>query len=326
MPSRSTPPTTSSSAPPTRATWSGSQEVDAARLRQRPRLQGHLRGLVLPALRRLQDRARARARTTPARSTRSRSSRESEENWFFRALRLPGARSSGCTRSGPTSSSRTSAATRRSRSSRAGSQDVSLSRPKLNWGVPVPWDPEQVMYVWFDALLNYYTALALRPRGRGPDRALLAGQLHVIAKDILKFHAVYWPAFLMAAGIELPQRDVHPRLPADGREEDVEVARQRARPVRGDRALRRRRAALLLLPRGLASARTARSPPAGFEARYETELANDYGNLASRTLAMIEPLPRRRRARGRGSTRCSAEERSTGVGRPASASCSTGPS
>ena len=98
------------------------------------------------------------------------------------------------------------------------------------------------------------------------------------------------------------------------RAQDVEVARQRARPVRGDRALRRRRAALLLLPRGLFGQDGSVSA-AGFEARYETELANDYGNLASRTLAMIEryrdgvvpdaepdpELRRRRRTGSRGS-------------------------
>ena len=133
---------------------------------------------------------------------------------------------------------------------KGGLEDVSLSRPKLKWGVPLPWDPEQVMYVWFDALLNYYTALSFAREGEDLTERFWPADLHVMAKDILKFHAVYWPALLMAADLELPERDVRPRLPADGREEDVEVARQRARPVRGDRALRRRRAALLLLPRG----------------------------------------------------------------------------
>ena len=132
---------------------------------------------------------------------------------------------------------------------RQGLQDVSLSRPTLKWGVPVPWDPDQVIYVWFDALLNYYTALSYAREGEDlTDRFWPA--FHILAKDILKFHAVYWPAFLMAAGIEPPRAHVHPRLPADGRAQDVEVARQRARPVRGDRSVRRRRAALLLLPRG----------------------------------------------------------------------------
>ena len=60
---------------------------------------------------------------------------------------------------------------------KGGLRDVSLSRSKLSWGVPLPWDPDQVMYVWFDALLNYYTALSYARDRRGPDRALLAGEL-----------------------------------------------------------------------------------------------------------------------------------------------------
>ncbi len=82
---------------------------------------------------------------------------------------------------------------------RQGLQDVSLSRPTLKWGVPVPWDTDQVIYVWFDALLNYYTALGY---GTGKDvTEEFWPPFHILAKDILKFHAVYWPAFLMAAEI-----------------------------------------------------------------------------------------------------------------------------
>ena len=132
---------------------------------------------------------------------------------------------------------------------KGGLADVSLSRPKLTWGVRLPWDPSQVIYVWFDALLNYVTALSYARDGEDLTERFWPA-FHLIGKDILKFHTVYWPAFLMAAGYEVPRRPVRPRLPADGGAQDVEVARQRARPVRGDRALRRRRAALLLHPRG----------------------------------------------------------------------------
>src|SRR5690606_13447275 len=83
--------------------------------------------------------------------------------------------------------------------------DVSLSRARLSWGVRVPWDESQVFYVWFDALLNYYTAL-----GYARDEDLTGrywpASLHIIGKDILKFHAVIWPALLMAAGLEVPRR------------------------------------------------------------------------------------------------------------------------
>ena len=131
-----------------------------------------------------------------------------------------------------------------------GLEDVSLSRPNLKWGLPLPWDPEQRMYVWFDALLNYVTALTFAREGEDLTERFWPAALHVMAKDILKFHAVIWPALLPGRRPRAAAADDDPRLPADGREEDVEVARQRARPVRGDRALRRRRAALLLLPRG----------------------------------------------------------------------------
>src|SRR3954453_14060453 len=89
---------------------------------------------------------------------------------------------------------------------RGGLQDVSLSRPKISWGVPVPWDTEQVIYVWWDALLNYYTALSYAREGEDLTDRFWPASLHVIAKDILKFHTVYWQAFLLAAGLEPPQR------------------------------------------------------------------------------------------------------------------------
>ncbi|MDH5313237.1 MAG: class I tRNA ligase family protein, partial [Actinomycetota bacterium] len=84
-----------------------------------------------------------------------------------------------------------------------GLQDFSISRTTFDWGVPVPWDPEHVTYVWFDALTNYVTAA-----GYADDPARFASvwpaDIHMIGKDILRFHAVYWPAMLMAAGIEPP--------------------------------------------------------------------------------------------------------------------------
>src|SRR4029079_12644647 len=88
---------------------------------------------------------------------------------------------------------------------RGGLQDVSLSRPKLSWGVPVPWDPEQVIYVWWDALLNYYTALSYAREGEDLTDRFWPANLHVIAKDILKFHTVSGPASRRAAGIEPPE-------------------------------------------------------------------------------------------------------------------------
>ena len=87
---------------------------------------------------------------------------------------------------------------------REGLQDVSISRSTISWGIPVPWDPEQVIYVWFDALFNYYTALGYAREGEDLTPVFWPASWHILAKDILKFHAVFWPAFLMAAGIEPP--------------------------------------------------------------------------------------------------------------------------
>jgi methionyl-tRNA synthetase len=89
---------------------------------------------------------------------------------------------------------------------KSGLRDVSLSRSTLTWGVPVPWDPEHVFYVWFDALLNYYTALKFaREDGEDLTDRHWPATVHIIGKDILKFHTVYWPALLLAAGLEVPR-------------------------------------------------------------------------------------------------------------------------
>src|SRR2546421_7740010 len=82
-----------------------------------------------------------------------------------------------------------------------GLNDVSLTRSRLRWGVPVPWDEGHVFYVWFDALLNYYTALTFARDGEDLRDRFWPATVHVIGKDILKFHAVFWPALLMAAGL-----------------------------------------------------------------------------------------------------------------------------
>jgi methionyl-tRNA synthetase len=89
---------------------------------------------------------------------------------------------------------------------RQGLRDISISRTSIDWGIPVPWDPEHVFYVWYDALINYATAV-----GYGDDRerfdAWWPEVHHVIGKDILRFHTVYWPALLLAAG-EAPPKQV----------------------------------------------------------------------------------------------------------------------
>jgi len=89
---------------------------------------------------------------------------------------------------------------------KGGLKDLSISRTTFKWGIPVPGDPAHIMYVWLDALTNYITAAGY-PDVDGSDyRTFWPASLHMVGKDILRFHTVYWPAFLMAAGLEPPQR------------------------------------------------------------------------------------------------------------------------
>ena len=170
---------------------------------------------------------------------------------------------------------------------KGGLEDVSLSRPRLKWGMTLPWDPEQRMYVWFDALLNYYTALSFAREGEDLTDRYWPADLHVMGKDIIKFHAVIWPALLMAAELPLPRGlYVHGYLLMDDRKmskslgnvlDPFEVIERF-----GSDALR------FYCFREVSFGQDGSISPAGFESRYETELANDFGNLASRTLAMLE--------------------------------------
>jgi methionyl-tRNA synthetase len=168
---------------------------------------------------------------------------------------------------------------------RQGLQDVSLSRPTLKWGVPVPWDTDQVIYVWFDALLNYYTALGYGIEGKDVTEQFWP-PFHILAKDILKFHAVYWPAFLMAADIEVPERMfIHGFLLMEGHKMSKSLGNvldpDEVIAKFGSDALR------FYCFREVSFGQDGQISPAGFESRYETELADQYGNLANRVLSMI---------------------------------------
>jgi len=168
-----------------------------------------------------------------------------------------------------------------------GLQDVSLSRAKLTWGVKVPWDPGHVFYVWFDALLNYYTALGYARPGEDLTDRYWPAQLHVIGKDILKFHTIFWPAMLMAADLPVPGHVfVHGfLLAADGRKMSKSLGNVldpfEALELYGVDALR------FYLMREVVFGQDGGVGMDGLGNRYTSELANEYGNLASRTLAMI---------------------------------------
>jgi methionyl-tRNA synthetase len=169
---------------------------------------------------------------------------------------------------------------------RSGLHDVPLSRHKLTWGVPVPWDQEHVFYVWFDALLNYYSALSYARPGEDLTDEFWPASYHVIAKDILRFHAIYWPALLMAAGLDLPERVfVHGYLLMDGEKMSKSLGN-----VLDPFAVIERFGADALrfyLLRDVPFGQDGSVSTEAFEQRYSSELANDFGNLASRVLAMI---------------------------------------
>ncbi|HEX2104837.1 MAG TPA: methionine--tRNA ligase [Solirubrobacteraceae bacterium] len=169
----------------------------------------------------------------------------------------------------------------------SGLQDIPMSRARLTWGVQVPWDPGHVFYVWFDALLNYYTALSYARDGQDLTERFWPADFHIIGKDILRFHTVFWPAMLMAAGLPLPEHVfVHGfLLGADGRKMSKSLGNV-LDPFQvierwGTDALR------FYLLRDVTFGGDGATSIDAVRARYEGELANELGNLASRTIAMI---------------------------------------
>jgi methionyl-tRNA synthetase len=169
---------------------------------------------------------------------------------------------------------------------RQGLEDVSCTRARLRWGVKAPWDESQVFYVWFDALLNYYTALTYARTGEDLTARYWPADFHLIGKDILKFHAVIWPAMLIAAGVEVPRHlFIHGFLLMQGEKMSKSLGNVldpfKVIDVFGTDALR------YYCMREVSFGQDGSVSTEGFEARYNTELANEYGNLASRTLAMI---------------------------------------
>jgi methionyl-tRNA synthetase len=173
---------------------------------------------------------------------------------------------------------------------RGGLQDLSVSRLKtsVSWGIPVPDDPAHTMYVWFDALTNYITAI-----GYGKERQQAVGfekfwpALHLVGKDILRFHAVYWPAFLLAAGIELPRAIVAHGMWLDpnGRK----MSKTLGNAIELDVLYKHFSvdAIRYFCLREMVFGQDGRF---GYEAlidRANSDLASGWGNLSSRTLTMI---------------------------------------
>jgi len=167
-----------------------------------------------------------------------------------------------------------------------GLSDFSVSRAGQPWGVPIPWDEEQVTYVWVDALINYVSALTYAREGEDLRERFWPHARHLIGKDILRFHCVYWPALLLAAGYEVPQQlFVHGFLLLDGRKISKSLGNT-VDPldlidVFGADAVR------FWLLRSASFGQDGNVALETVHERYERELANDLGNLVSRTTAMI---------------------------------------
>ncbi len=166
-----------------------------------------------------------------------------------------------------------------------GLQDLSISRSSFDWGVPVPWDDKHVFYVWIDALLNYITAAGY---GTDPDTfaRVWPADVHLVGKDILRFHAVIWPAMLMAAGVEVPRRVfAHGWLQVGGQK----MSKSKATAIHpseivdhfGSDAYR------YYFMKTIGFGSDGSFSWEHLSAIYASDLANGLGNLASRVTAMV---------------------------------------
>ena len=168
---------------------------------------------------------------------------------------------------------------------RGGLKDLSISRPATVWGVPVPWDEKHVVYVWVDALLNYITAVGF---GADPERfdRVWPADVHMIGKDIVRFHCVIWPAMLLAAGVDLPRTVfAHGFLSFGGQKMSKSLGTGIAPSAVLDRfGLDAYRWYFL---RDVQFGQDGDFTWEALRARYNAELANGVGNLASRVLAMV---------------------------------------
>jgi methionyl-tRNA synthetase len=167
-----------------------------------------------------------------------------------------------------------------------GLTDFSVSRAGQPWGVPIPWDEDQVTYVWVDALINYLSALTYAREGEDLRDRFWPHVRHLLGKDILRFHCVYWPALLLSAGFEVPrQLFVHGWLLLDERKISKSLGNVLDPldlvEVYGADAVR------FWALRSVQFGQDGSASVDSLHERYERELANDLGNLVSRTTAMI---------------------------------------
>jgi methionyl-tRNA synthetase len=212
----------------------------------------------------------------------------SEENYFFRLSRYQDALLQALSDPADPNHYRVSPPSRLHEvlgKVRLGLSDVSISRSSLTWGVPLPFDPGQVAYVWIDALLNYVTAAGY-PDDSPRFRRYWPADLHLMAKDILWFHAILWPAMLMAGGLRPPlEVFAHGFFTIGGQK----ISKTLGNVIAPSELVERfgADAARYLLVTEFPFGTDGDINLDTFVARYNAELANDLGNLLNRTVSMI---------------------------------------
>ncbi len=169
---------------------------------------------------------------------------------------------------------------------KGGLQNLSISRTTFDWGIKVPGNPKHIMYVWVDALTNYLTGVGFPDEKSDSFKRYWPADVHIIGKDIIRFHAVYWPAFLMSAGVALPKRVYgHGFLYNRGEKMSKSVGNV-VDPftLAKDYGVDQIRYFLL---REVPFGQDGNYSREGIVQRINADLANDLGNLAQRSLSMI---------------------------------------
>ena len=265
------------------AALSGGPEDGAGLSGQRRHLRGRLRRLVLRRLRSVQ--AGEGSGRRPVSDPQDQAEWISEKNWFFRLSNT----SSRCCEHYAGHPSFIEPEIRRNEILRlveGGLEDISMSRAGQSWGIPVPFDPASVVYVWFDALINYAAAV-----GYGWDDELFQkwwpADLHIVGKDITRFHCVIWPAMLMSARRAAAGAGVRPRLGDFKGERMSKTLGNMVDPLEaadrfGPDPLR------LYLAKEIPYGGDGDFTWERFEEKYNADLANNLGNLVSRVAAMTE--------------------------------------
>ena len=170
---------------------------------------------------------------------------------------------------------------------KGGLDDLCISRSTFNWGIPVPIDEKHVIYVWFDALFNYISALGWGTDDESLFEKFWPADVHIVGKDIARFHAIIWPTILLAADIPLPKQVFgHGWVLSNG----GKMSKSKGNVVNPFELIDKYGvdAVRYYLLRDIPSGQDGNYTEELFITRYNTDLANDYGNLVSRTISMID--------------------------------------